>query len=420
MKTLPFDRAFLEELTRIYPTPFHIYDEKAIRRRIRRIREVFTWNEGFQPYFAVKAAPNPYLLKIAAEEGMGTDCSSLAELVLSEKAGLRGEKIMFTSNNTPASEYAAAKKLDAIINLDDISHIDFLERTLGQLPERISIRYNPGPLRQIIGQAGGIIGNPEDAKYGFTREQTMEGYKILKDRGVKRFGLHTMVASNQLEERCFVDTAWMLFDLVLDLYEKHGVQMEMVNLGGGVGIPYRPEDKPFDFDMMGQAIQDVYEEMIRPTVLHPLKICTEYGRCVTGPFGCLVTRAIHRKNIYKKYVGVDSCMANLMRPALYGAYHHITVAGKEENAEPREVVDVVGSLCENNDKFAIDRELPVIEIGDLLVIHDTGAHGHAMGFQYNGKLRSAELLLCEDGTVKQIRRAETLDDYFATLDFSDL
>jgi len=425
MKTLPFDKSFLEELTKQYPTPFHIYDERGIRNRIREIREVFAWNEGFQPYFAVKATPNPHILKIVHEEGMGADCSSLPELVLSDKVGMQGEKIMFTSNNTPASEYVAAHQLGAIINLDDFTHIDFLEKTLGKLPELVSLRYNPGPLRQIIGQASSIIGNPEDAKYGFTREQAMEGYRVMKERGVKRFGLHTMVASNQLEEKCFIDTAWMLFDLVLDVYEKYGVKIEMVNLGGGVGIPYRPNDKPFDFAMMGKAIRDVYEEMIRPTDLHPMKICTEYGRCVTGPFGYLVTRAIHRKNIYKKYVGVDACMANLMRPALYGAYHHITVMGKENqngSAEvlDTEIVDVVGSLCENNDKFAIDRELPKIDIGDLLVIHDAGAHGHAMGFQYNAKLRSAELLLQENGTVRQIRRAETMDDYFATLDFSTL
>ena len=363
-------------------------------------------------FFAVKAAPNPHLLKILSEEGFGGDCSSLPELVLCQKVGITGESIMFTSNDTPSGEFDKAKQLGAIINLDDFTHIRFLEERVG-LPDVICLRYNPGPLRE----GNAIIGQPGEAKYGFTREQLFEGYKLLKQKGVPRFGLHTMVVSNELNCGFFIETARMAFQLAVELVEKLDVRLEFVNLGGGIGIPYRPDEEPVDLEQLGSGIQAVYDELIKPAGLHPLNLFLENGRMVTGPYGFLVTTAIHEKHIYKDYVGVDACMAHLMRPAIYGAYHHISVLGKEDTP-PETVVDVVGSLCENNDKFAIDRRLPKIERGDLLVIHDAGAHGHSMGFQYNGKLRSAELLLQQDGTVRQLRRAETIDDYFATLDFS--
>ncbi|MEX1095471.1 MAG: diaminopimelate decarboxylase [Planctomycetales bacterium] len=412
LKPLPFDLARIREIAREFPTPFHIYDERGIRENARRLNAAFAWNPGFREYFAVKATPNPHLLKILAEEGFGGDCSSLAELVLCERVGIAGEAIMFTSNDTPAGDFAKARALGAIVNLDDITHIECLERAAG-LPELLCFRYNPGPLRE----GNVIIGKPEDAKYGLTREQLFEAYRIAKKRGVKRFGLHTMVASNELNPDFFVETARMLFDLAVELAETCDVRLEFVNLGGGIGIPYRPEQQPVDLEYIGRGVRALYDELIRPAKLDPLHICMENGRMVTGPYGWLVTTAIHEKRIYKDYVGVDACMANLMRPGMYGAYHHITVLGKE-HAPADTTVDVVGSLCENNDKFAIDRPLPRVEPGDLLVIHDAGAHGHSMGFQYNGKLRSAELLLREDGSVRQIRRAETLDDYFATLDFA--
>lgn len=413
-KQYPFDPEWLNALTREYPTPFHIYDEKAIRANARALRDAFAWNDGFKEYFAVKAAPNPYLMKILAEEGFGADCSSMAELLLSDRVDVRGEAIMFTSNDTPAVEYREAAELGAIINLDDISHIDYLEEHAG-LPELVCCRYNPGPLK------GGnvIIGHPEEAKYGFTREQLFEGYRMLRDKGVKRFGLHTMVASNELDASYFVETAHLLFDLVVELSRELGITFEFVNLGGGIGIPYKPEDKPIDLAALGQDIREVYDRIIGGSDHPPLKIFLECGRMVTGPYGYLVSRVLHVKHTYKEFVGLDACMANLMRPALYGAYHHISVVGKED-APTDKVYDVTGSLCENNDKFAIDRALPVTEPGDLVVIHDAGAHGHAMGFNYNGKLRSAELLLRENGEVVQIRRAETVDDYFATLDFNGL
>lgn len=411
-KTIPFSEQQLREIAAQFPTPFYIYDEKAIRENARRLNQAFSWCDDFCEYFAVKATPNPHLLRILADEGFGADCSSEAELLLCERSGIVGEKIMFTSNNTPANEYSYARKLGAIINLDDITHIPFLEQH-GGLPELICCRYNPGPAR--TGNA--IIGNPKEAKYGFTREQLFEGYRQARDKGVQRFGLHTMVASNELNASFFLETARMLFELVIELHETLGIRIEFINLGGGIGIPYRPEDQPVDLEKLGDDIQKIYQEMIVPANCHPLKICMENGRCITGPYGYLVTKAIHTKQTYKNYVGVDACMANLMRPGMYDAYHHITVAGKE-TAPCETVVDVVGSLCENNDKFAIDRPLPIIENGDLLVIHDAGAHGHSMGFQYNGKLRSAELLLREDGSIQQIRRAENLDDYFATLDFT--
>lgn len=413
-KPLPFDLARIREIAREFPTPFHIYDERGIRENARRLNAAFAWCPGgFREFFAVKATPNPHLLAILAEEGFGTDCSSLAELVLCERVGITGESIMFTSNDTPPAEFLKARALGAIINLDDITHIDCLERAAG-LPELLSFRYNPGPLRE----GNAIIGKPEEAKYGLTRAQLFDAYRIAKQKGVRRFGLHTMVASNELNPEFFVETARMLFELAVELAEKADVRLEFVNLGGGIGIPYRPEQRPVDLERIGQGVQSLYDEMIRPAGLDPLRIAMENGRMVTGPFGWLVTTAIHEKHIYKNYVGVDACMANLMRPGMYGAYHHITVLGKED-APADTAVDVVGSLCENNDKFAIDRPLPRIEPGDILVIHDTGAHGHSMGFQYNGKLRSAELLLREDGSVKLIRRAETLDDYFATFDFTE-
>lgn len=413
-KTLPLSKEQLAEIVKQYPTPFHLYDEKAIRQNARNLKNAFLWNPGFKEYFAVKAAPNPYLMKILKQEGFGADCSSLPELILSEKVDIVGENIMFTSNDTPAEEFRKAKALGAIINLDDITHLSFLEETAG-LPELICFRYNPGPLK--AGNA--IIGTPEEAKYGFTKAQLFDGYRTARDKGVKRFGLHTMVASNELDYRYFVETAQILFELVVELSRELDIQFEFVNLGGGIGIPYRPDEEPVDLEKTGDAIKNEYEKIIVPNGLAPLKLYLEVGRMVTGPYGYLVSTVRHIKQTYKSFVGLDACMANLMRPALYGAYHHITVVGKEDRPCGTKY-DVTGSLCENNDKFAIDRMLPVIERGDLVVIHDSGAHGHAMGFNYNGKLRSAELLLREDGQVVQIRRPETIDDHFATLDLSGL
>lgn len=413
-KTLPFSKAELERIIEKYPTPFHIYDEQAIRENARDLLAAFSWAPGFKEFFAVKATPNPHILKGLKEEGFGADCSSLAELVLSEKVGITGENIMFSSNDTPAQEFRKAKELGAVINLDDISHIDFLEKHAG-LPELISFRYNPGPLRE----GNAIIGQPQEAKYGFTREQILRGYSIVRDKGVRRFGLHTMVVSNDLEPNNYIATAEMLFDLVMEVYQTTGIKIEFVNFGGGIGIPYRPEDKRVDINLVSRGIKAAYEDKIIKQGLHPLRIFTELGRMITGPYGYLVSTVLHKKEIYKDYIGLDACMANLMRPALYGAYHHITVPGKEDRPFDH-VYDVTGSLCENNDKFAIDRSLPELVPGDIVVIHDAGAHGHSMGFNYNGKLRSAELLLRPNGDVKLIRRAETLDDYFATLDFGTL
>jgi len=414
-KSLPFSGQALENIVKDFGTPFHIYDEKAIRQNVRRLQSAFSWVKGFKEYFAVKATPNPYLLKVLAEEGIGADCSSLSELFLAEKVGLKGEDIVFTSNDTPADEYKKAKELGVIINLDDITHIDFLDKEAG-MPEMISFRYNPGSLRQ-----GGntIIGNPEDAKYGVTKEQILAAYAKVKSLGAKRFGLHTMVISNELDADYFVETARMMFELAVEIKQKVGINIEIINLGGGIGIPYRPEQEPVNLEYLGEKIQAVYQQIIVPGGLDPLKIAMECGRMITGPYGYLVSRVLHKKEIYKNYVGLDACMADLMRPGLYGAYHHITVVGKEQS-DLDHTYDVTGGLCENNDKFAIDRKLPRIDIGDLIVIHDTGAHGHAMGFNYNGKLRSKELLLKPDGQVELIRRAETMEDYFATLDFSRL
>jgi diaminopimelate decarboxylase len=413
-KLLPFTRDQIEAIIKTYPTPFHLYDEKAIRENARAFKEAFSWNKGFKEFFAVKATPNPYLIKILHEEGFGADCSSLPELLLAQKAGITGEEIMFTSNDTPTAEFLKAKELQAIVNLDDISHIDFLEQYAG-LPSIICFRYNPGPLKK----GNLIIGHPEEAKYGFTKAQLIKGYEICRDKGIKRFGIHTMVASNELDAGYFVETAEILFKLVVEISRELKIRFEFVNLGGGVGIPYHPDQDPIDLSAMSRGIKEKYEDIIVARGPGPIKIYTECGRYITGPYGYLVSKVLHIKDTYKKFAGLDACMANLMRPALYGAYHHITVLGKE-NKPSAVTYDVTGSLCENNDKFAIDRKLPELERGDIVVIHDAGAHGYAMGFNYNGKLRSAELLLREDGGVMQIRRPETVDDYFATLDFTGL
>ena len=422
MRKIPFDKAKLEEIAAKWPTPFHIYDAKAIRENAKRLKKAFAWNKGFREYFAVKAAPNPHLMKLLKEFDFGSDCSSMAELVLAEKVGNVGDKIMFTSNDTPAEEFRKAWQLGAIINLDDITHWPFVLESLGgleglgSLEDRIfCCRYNPGPLKG----GNAIIGKPEEAKYGFTREQLFECYRQMKDAGVKRFGLHTMVASNELDPEYIIDTAKMLFDLVADISRQVGIDFEFINIGGGIGIPYKPDQKAMDLEYVGKGIEAAYKTCIAERAIKPLKLFMECGRCITGPYGYLVARVRHIKNTYRMYAGLDACMSNLMRPALYGAYHEIVVPGKE-NCGDTTTYDVTGSLCENNDKFAIQRVLPLLERGDLVVICDAGAHGHAMGFQYNGKLRSAELLLEEDGSVREIRRAETLDDYFATLDFNGL
>ena len=414
-KKLPFTKEQVTEVIKQYPTPFHIYDEAAIRQNARELTKAFAWAPEFKEYFAVKATPNPHLLKMLREEGLGADCSSLPELILAEKAGMFGEEIILTSNDTPAVEFKKARELGAIINLDDISHIDYLDKHAG-IPEMICFRYNPGPLRD---GGNSIIGNPEDSKYGLTRKQLLDAYRIMQSRGVKRFGIHTMVISNELDPNYFIETANMMFDLIIEIYRTLDIKIEFVNFGGGIGVPYRPEQEPVDLNVVSQGIKKAYEAKIAANGLAPLKIAMECGRMITGPYGYLVSTVLHKKEIYKNYIGLDACMANLMRPALYGAYHHITVLGKEEWPLGY-MYDVAGSLCENNDKFAINRKLPMIDIGDILVIHDAGAHGHAMGFNYNGKLRSAELMLKPDGSVELIRRAETIEDYFATLDFSGL
>ena len=412
-KHVPVSREQLEEITRRYPTPFHLYDEQAIRKNARNMYDTFSWIPGFKNYFAVKACPNPKIMGILKEEGFGADCSSLPELMLSEKVGITGEDIMFTSNDTPPEEFAEAKRLGAVINLDDIGHIRTLEEHAG-IPELISFRYNPGEARS----GNVIIGEPTEAKYGVPRERILEAYRIMKQKGVKRFGLHTMVASNELEGTYFVETARMLFELVVELHRKEGIRVEFINMGGGIGIPNHPDQDAVDLKAVSAGMRALYNQIIVPEGLDPLNIVFECGRMITGPYGWLISRVRHVAEKYKTYVGLDATMANLMRPALYGAYHHITVMGKE-NAPCSRMYDVTGSLCENNDKFAIDRKLPEIEPGDLVAIHDTGAHGYSMGFNYNGKLRSAELLLKSDGSVQLIRRAETVDDYFATLRFPE-
>ncbi|MCL1814315.1 MAG: diaminopimelate decarboxylase [Treponema sp.] len=409
-KTFPLSKTELEELSKTYPTPFYLYDEKAIRNNAREIIRAYGLFPGFKEHFAVKALPNPFILKILAAEGFGADCSSLPELLLAEMAGIKGGDIMFSSNNTPAAEYREARRLGAVINLDDFTHIEFMEKNAG-IPELVSCRYNPGPLKS----GNAIIGKPEEAKYGFTREQILAAYPLLRDKGAKRFALHTMVASNELSLDYHIETARMIFELAVEIKEKTGISMEFVNLGGGVGIPYRPEDKAVDYQGLAKGIETAYRSIIVPAGLAPLGVRIEWGRTVTGPHGWLVTRAIHAKNIYRNFIGLDACMADLMRPALYGAYHHITVPGKESETFT-EIFDVTGSLCENNDKFAIRRTLPKIVPGDFVILHDAGAHGRAMGFNYNGKLRCGELLLRNNGSIVQIRRAETAEDYFSTLD----
>ena len=404
------------EIAKTYPTPFHIYDERSIRENAARVTEAFSWNKGFREYFAVKATPNPFLFKILQEYGCGVDCSSETELMMSDACGFSGEQIMFSSNDTPAGEFALAAKLGGIINLDDITHISSVEEELGQLPETMSCRYNPGGMFEL---SNGIMDNPGDSKYGMTPAQITEAFRILKAKGVKRFGLHAFLASNTTTNEYYPKLAGVLFREAVRLKEETGAEIAFINLSGGVGVPYRPEQEANDILTIGREVRKVYEEILTPAGLGDVAIYAEMGRFMLAPYGALVTKAIHEKHIYKEYIGVDACAVNLMRPAMYGAYHHITVLGKED-APLDHVYDVTGSLCENNDKFAIGRELPEIEMGDYLYIHDTGAHGFSMGYNYNGKLRSAELLLREDGSVQLIRRAETPKDYFATFDFCDI
>ena len=408
----------LEAIVRQYPTPFHLYDEKGIRENARKLRQAFAWNPGFKEYFAVKATPTPAILKILREEGCGTDCSSLTELMLADKCGFRGSEIMFSSNDTPAEEFRLAARLGATINLDDFTHIDFLKETIGTIPETISCRFNPGGTFSIGASNEGfqVMDNPGEAKYGFTRPQLTEGFKKLKALGARRFGLHAFLASNTLSNAYYPTLAGILFQLAVELQAETGCRIAFINLSGGVGIPYRPEQPANDILAIGEGVRRKYEEILVPAGMGDVAIFTELGRFMLGPYGCLVTTATHFKHTYKEYVGVDACAANLMRPAMYGAYHHITVMGKED-APCDHKYDVTGALCENNDKFAVDRMLPQIERGDLLVIHDTGAHGFSMGYNYNGRLRSAEVLLREDGSTQLIRRAETPDDYFATVSF---
>ena len=402
----------LEEIVKDYPTPFHLYDEAGIRENARKVKEAFAWNPGFKEYFAVKATPNPRILEILKEYGCGTDCSSATELMMSDAAGFSGQEIMFSSNDTPAEEFQMADEMGAIINLDDFTHIEYLEKAIGHIPETICCRYNPGGVFEI---SNGIMDNPGDSKYGMTESQLMEAFRILREKGAKRFGIHAFLVSNTVTNDYYPMLASELFALAVRVKQETGIEVDFINLSGGVGIPYRPEEKPNDIGVIGEGVKREFERILVPAGLEDVSIYTEMGRFMLGPYGCLVTRAIHEKHIYKEYIGVDACAVNLMRPAMYGAYHHITVMGKE-NAPCDHKYDVVGSLCENNDKFAIDRMLPKIDRGDLLVIHDTGAHGFSMGYNYNGKLRSAELLLKEDGSVQMIRRAETPRDYFATLD----
>ena len=412
MKKIPFVTLDeVKEIVKTYPTPFHIYDEKGIRENARNLKKAFSWNKGFKEYFAVKATPNPYILDILKDEGCGTDCSSLAELMMSEACGITGENIMFSSNVTPAEEYVKARELGAIINLDDITHIDFLKDCAG-IPEKISCRYNPGGVFKV---SNDIMDNPNDAKYGMTKAQMFEAFTRLKELGVKEFGIHSFLVSNTVTNDYYPMLATELFKLAVELKEKCDVHIGFINLSGGVGVPYRPEQEPNDIFVIGEGVKKAFEEILVPNGMGDVSIFTELGRFMLAPYGHLVTKAIHEKHIYKEYIGVDACAANLMRPAMYGAYHHITVLGKEEFK-----YDVTGSLCENNDKFAVDRMLPHIDMGDYLVIHDTGAHGFAMGYNYNGRLRSAELLRTEAGGVKLIRRAETPADYFATLDYPGL
>ncbi len=403
----------VKEMNQKYPTPFHLYDEKGIRENVRKLLKAFSWNKGFKEYFAVKATPNPFILKILKEEGCGVDCSSYTELQMSDVCGFSGEDIMFSSNDTPAEDFQLARKLNAIINLDDITHIAFLEK-VADIPETVCLRYNPGGDFKIN---NAIMDTPGEAKYGMTYDQMAEGIKILQTKGVKRFGIHAFLASNTIANEYYPKLARILFETIVRLNKETGAVFSFVNLSGGVGIPYRPEEEPTDIISVGNGVKEAFEEVLVPAGMGDIRIFTEMGRYILGPFGCLVTKVLHEKHIYKDYIGLDACAANLMRPAMYRAYHHITVLGKEDWPLDHKY-DVTGGLCENNDKFAIDRMLPKIEIGDYLIIHDTGAHGFAMGYNYNGKLRSAEVLLKEDGSTELIRRAETPKDYFSTFDFT--
>lgn len=416
MKKEPFvTKKQLEEIVKQYPTPFHLYDERGIRKNVKALREAFSWNKGYKEYFAVKATPNPFLIEILKEYGCGCDCSSMTELMLSKAIGIVGEDIMFSSNDTPVEEFQYASELGAIINLDDITHIEFLEKAVGKLPRRISCRYNPGGLFKI---SNDIMDNPGDSKYGMTTEQLFEAFRILKEKGVEEFGIHAFLASNTVTNEYYPMLAKVLFEVAVKLERETGAHITFINLSGGIGIPYQPDQEPNDILAIGEGVRKVYEEVLTPAGMGEVAIYTELGRFMMGPYGALVTTAIHEKHTHKEYVGVDACAVNLMRPAMYRAYHHITVMGKED-APCDHMYDVAGSLCENNDKFAIDRMLPKIEKGDLLFIHDTGAHGFSMGYNYNGKLRSAEILLKEDGSAQLIRRAETPEDYFSTFDCFD-
>ena len=403
----------VQEMVEKYPTPFHLYDEKGIRENARKVKQAFAWNKGFREYFAVKATPNPYLMQILKEEGIGVDCSSYTELWLSDKVGFHGSDIMFSSNVTPEEDFKLASDLDAIINFDDLTHLKFYEK-IAPFHETMCCRFNPGGAFEIHNR---IMDSPKDAKYGMTKEQMKEAFAYMKQKGVKHFGIHAFLASNTITEEYYPTLAKILFELAVELHKELDIHIAVINLSGGVGIPYKPEDKPNDILAIGEGVRKVYEEVLTPEGMDDVAIYTEMGRFMLGPYGCLVTKAIHEKHIWKEYIGVDACAANLMRPAIYGAYHHITVLGKED-APADHVYDVTGGLCENCDKFAIDRKLPKIDIGDYLVIHDAGAHGFSMGYNYNGKLRSAEILLKEDGSTQLIRRAETKEDYFATLDLT--
>ena len=416
MNKIPFTtKEKLEEIAAVYPTPFHIYDEAGIRKNAELLKRAFSWNQGFKEYFAVKATPNPFLISILREYGCGCDCSSVTELMLSKAIGAVGDDVMFSSNDTPASEFKYANDMGAIINLDDITHIEILEKTLGKLPKKLSCRYNPGGLFKI---SNSIMDNPGDAKYGMTTEQLFEAFHILKEKGVEEFGIHAFLASNTVTNEYYPTLAKVLFEVAVRLKNETGANIKFINLSGGIGIPYKPDQEPNDILEIGKGVKAVYDEVLVPAGMGDVALCTELGRFMMGPYGALVTRAINQKHTHKEYIGVDACAVNLMRPAMYGAYHHITVMGKE-NASCDHKYDVTGSLCENNDKFAIDRMLPEIEMGDLIYIHDAGAHGFAMGYNYNGKLKSAEILLKPDGSFQLIRRAETPADYFRTFDCFD-
>ena len=406
----------LEEIVKEYPTPFHLYDEKGIRDNVKELYDAFSWNKGYKEYFAVKATPNPFLINILHEYGCGCDCSSMTELMLSEALGIVGEDVMFSSNDTPEEEFRKAAEMGGIINLDDITHIEKVEKAVGYLPKTMSCRYNPGGVFKI---SNGIMDNPGDAKYGMTTEQIEEAFKIMKAKGVEEFGIHAFLASNTVTNDYYPMLAKVLFELAVKLHKSTGAKIRFINLSGGIGIPYRPDQEKNNIKVIAEGVRKVYEEVLVPEGMGDVALYTELGRYMLGPYGCLVTTAINEKHTHKEYIGVDACAVNLMRPAMYGAYHHITVMGKED-APCDHVYDVTGSLCENNDKFAIDRKLPKIDMGDLLVIHDTGAHGFSMGYNYNGKLKSAEILLKEDGSFQMIRRAETPKDYFATFDFCDI